>query len=224
MLDDLTAVDPNDPVELPLDQGLILLRDHQSATLEIELHQARNEPGADTGSEPEGGLVDQVHLGVAHQTPPDREHPPLAAGQCSCGLLHALTEPREDLQDSFAALLAVPPAGCERARVEVVADAQAREERVALRNHDDPGAGELVRRRVNDRLAVQEDLACPPVDEAHDRSHQGRLSVPVQTDEADPLRRSDAQIDRVEHTQRSVAGRELSDLQRWGHAACAGSK
>ena len=157
--DDLPAVNLHDPVDPPLEQRLVLLREDERAALEIELPERGVEAGGDAGREPERRLVDQEDAGVGHEASPERAHAPLAAGERAGGLAEPVREPREQPQDPFAAPLALAPAGGERARVEVVPDREAREERVALRDEHDPRPCELVRRRPHDRLAVELDLA-----------------------------------------------------------------
>ena len=100
-------------------------------------------------------LVEHQQRRLAHQRAAHREHLLLAAGERAALLGDALLEAREELEDVVeVGLDLVLVLAQERAHLEVLHDGHAREDATTLGNLDDALAGDDVRLRAADRLAL----------------------------------------------------------------------
>ena len=177
------------------------------------------------GASPSDRLIGKVKLGVGHQASTDRDHSPLAAGEAPDRCLHELPQRLENAEHAFLALLAGPPGlGRERTGIEMLFDSKSLKDLVALRHDGQSLADDLMgvaprplAAGAPDLLAVEKDGTALPAGKSGDGVKERRLSVTVQSDDADPLAGMDDEIEVVNNPQRAVTGGKTLDFQNLGH-------
>ena len=81
-----------------------------------------------------------------------------------------------------------------------------------------PERGDLVRRRVRDVAAVEDDRAAVGLDDAADRLQQRALAGAVRAEQRDDLALLDVEVDVEQHLPVVVAGVDAADEQQVGSA------
>src|SRR5439155_27078184 len=146
---------------------------------------------------------------LAHEPAPERELAPLAARERPRPLAPPLGESREEVvharESTFPPL---PRAAREGAHEQVLLHAHVREDVVSLRHVDEAQLGDVLGAASTDLLAREDDLTALGLDEAADRAEEGRLAVPVRTDQDERLVGAELELDPPEHRGPPVPGPE----------------
>src|SRR5438093_4178380 len=191
LVDDLALAHEIDVVGDAEGEGEVLLHEQDGGPPGLEPAQDASELSHQERREPLRGLVHQENVGVAHQRPPAGEHLLLAAGELVAAVPEALAQPREEPEHPIEA-----PAGAVAgalADLEMLADTERREDAPALRDQPHAPAGDLVRSKMRDVLAAQEDAPSPRRREADDGADQSRLAHTVATEHGNDLPLAQAQ-------------------------------
>ena len=156
-------------------------------------------------------LVEQEHVGLAHDRAADGDALALAAGEVAGIAVEQLVEPQH------ARRLGDPPlalgrrdAGELQAEGHVLAHVHVRVERVGLEHHRDLalGGGERV-----DESAADVDVAGGDAVEPGDHAQQRRLAAARRSDQHDEFAVVDGKVDVAEHARGAVALVQLVDAQ-----------
>ena len=156
-------------------------------------------------------LVHEQHRGVADQGAGDRQHLLLATGEGLPQVPGAPTQTRKELEGPGHG----PGAGPAR-HGKVVLHRQRRKDLPLLGYPAESRKGAPMGLPEADVAALEQDRAVPHAGMTHDGRKQRRLADPVAAEHGNALARADAQIERVEHHRRAIAGAQAPDLQRRG--------
>src|SRR5208282_354333 len=145
----------------------VLLHDEHGDAARFQEGDDRGDLVDQLGREAARGLVEEEELGPAHESPPDRRHLLLAAGEEVDRRRPPLFEAREGAEDvrEERGDRAAPPRG---AKAQIVLDRHLGEEVARLGDLDDAAAEGLVRRQAGELAALEPDGAGPrPHEAAH---------------------------------------------------------
>src|SRR4051794_39289665 len=220
-----------DAVGAVLDPGAAELEDDavigelQRAPRVLLDHQDGDAAGAEVPEDGEGlahherreadlRLVDEDELRVEEEAARDLEQLLLAARERRGLALRLLPQHREAAQHRLDARREIRARrGGDAAEVEIVADAQLREDVAALRHVAHAEAEEPARRRVGDLGAVEDDAPGARREEAEHGLEDGRLARPVRSDDRRDGAARDAEAGAVEDRRLAVAGDQPGDLE-----------
>ena len=164
---------------------------------------------------PHRRLVEQQHLGPAHQRAADRQHLLLAARERATVLVHALFQAREQAEHALhiGADVFLVGAG-KRAHLKVLAHAQARKNAPALGRLQHAQVHDLVRGNLVDALAFEHNLTLARRRDARDRAQRGALARAVRADQRDDLALLDGDRDAFERVDIAIVGMNVIQFQK----------
>src|SRR3954447_26587725 len=186
----------------------VLLDEEDRRALLVDLHDDLEDPLDEDRRETHRWLVEEEQLRPGHERAAHRDHLLLAAGERPRALRAPLEQPREELVDALEVLLDAGAVGAlERAHLEVLEHAHAREEAPSLRRLRDSQLDDLVRGVADDRAALEADVAGAGMVQPVDRPERRRLAGAVRAEqrhdlagphlERDPLQRLDRAVEDV---------------------------
>ncbi|MPL89754.1 hypothetical protein SDC9_35796 [bioreactor metagenome] len=170
----------------------------------------------DRGLDALGRFVEQHQLRPPAQAARQRQKLLLAARERAAAPVEKPLEPGEKLEHLLDGLGDDSRLAGD-ADLQVLLDAQVREDLPALRHQTDAGAGAGVDRLAEDGVALEADLAAGDLHIAHDRAHQRGLAHAVVAENADHLAAIGVKIDPVQRRDQPVGGRQAGDFKQMRH-------
>ena len=203
--------------------GVLLDQHHRHPHLLVQPGDDGEDFTDQDGRQAEAGLVEEHDPGPSHQTPADRQHLLLPAGQGAGGLVPALAEIREIVVHRLDIATRRPGiAPREGAHHQVLGHGQEREHLTPLGHMGDALAHDGVGLAAMDRLASQEYLALARLHHTRDCLQEGRLAGPVRPEDRDDPPAVNSEADPAQGHDRPVERLEVADLEnRPGHAAAS---
>jgi hypothetical protein len=151
-------------------------------------------------------LVEQEEAGAAHQRACNRQHLLLTARERAAALFDALLEAGKQCKHAFEIRSKMCGAGNGGAHLQVFQHGHAHEDAPAFRRLRDFQPRDLVRRKLRDVAAGEDDLAFAGARVAEDRHHQRRLAGAVGPDQRHDLTLADVDINALERGDMAVIG------------------
>src|SRR5581483_1437525 len=212
---DLAAGEHGDAVADAQREIDALLDQEQRPPAAAELVQCGGDAVDRLRRQPERGLVQEQHPGVAHQHPPDRDHLLLPAAEGGGRSTAHVAQEREEVVHRVEQLPHPPAVAPEvnGAEQEVVLDALVEEQPPPLGNEGGVTPRDAVRGQSHQLLSADPDRAASLLDEPHDRPQHGRLPGAVGTEKGDRLALGHVQVQVADHVVPPVPGVERRDLQ-----------
>ena len=170
-----------------------------------------------------GRLIHAQQLRPAHQCPAHRQHLLLATGERARNLAVTLRQSREQIEHSVAVVTHTAPVATahERAQLQVLHDAHAREDAAGLRHHGDAALDDLTGVQPVDALTREDHLTSGRLDQSQDRLHRRGLARRVATEQTHDLTFIQVVVDALQDVQRPVVRMHILHFEDRLRHACA---
>src|ERR1700674_5067675 len=167
-----------------LGDRLKMLVDQQDRlALALEPRQALPDLGAEQGGETLGRLVEHEELWIGHQGAADRQHLLLAAGELIAHMAEALAKPWEERIDPIERPARRILRARRGGRDQILLDREGRKDLPAFGNEAEPGLGDAVGLKTDQRQAVEGYGAAVRAQKAHDAADGRGLAHAVAAEE-----------------------------------------